>query len=1460
MAIKFLNTLTVDTDVLYVDASSNNVGIGTTSPQDLLHLSADSPVLRLTNTVDTGKSSIEFWDNQSGTSQAGEVFYDDNSNLFGLQGNGNGIVFRANNTFPGSTLMRLNGSGNLGIGTTTPGQRLMVASPSATSVVLGASYLSTNNNNFFEAGINANDGYLNLRNSGVVTTVHIDSDGNSYFNGGYVGIGTTSPGQKLTIDQGVGNVNQGIPATSGSTQNGILRLQPGGPYGESFDFGMNVSTTYAWIQPTNKGNHSVNYNLSLNPNGGNVGIGTTSPEGKLHVKINDSGATPISQQHLILENNSATGLGILTPSSTSGYIFFGDENDAQRGYISYSHLTDYMTFKVNGTERVRITNTGNVGIGTTSPTSKLHVAQDQNNTFSTAIAWTASANDVLNITNDNSTDTNNYASLYMRADGSSGSFSSRIVARNTTAGTGELHFQLRDSAHTANTETKLMIDSGGNVGIGTTGPGAKLHVSSGTANEDCVVIIESDTDNNDETSNPRLELRQDAGAVIGRLGFRDNTNSLELINQYAESLYLGTSNSTDLTILSNGNVGIGTTSPVGRLSIGSGLSTDNSTMFNVDGQYNDVGFNGGTSGLLNQGVWSFINSATWDQTRFYVQDQNNSDSRLTFDFKGNAGNTNILAGTSSGKVGIGTTSPLGKLDVKQAATNGNNSPFANPHVKLTATSTADNQGFVGITTATSTADNYGYSFGAQRTSGGVGNFKINYHNNSSQGVNRFLIDQNGNVGIGTTSPAHKLDVAGNVKISSGGLAIENTPSHGYVALPGGAFYHSTSGTETGAIKITLPTHGTADMLSFVVDIFDYTTNESFTVNIKGYLYQTTGNNEWVNVSAQTIASNINRNFTIRFGADGSNHCVWIGETNSSWSYPQIQVRDFTAGYTADIDSYIDGWDVDIVTSFDTVDLTYFSPFPMSKEVYGSGIHLRGSGSSYFNGGNVGIGETNPAQKLHVIGNSEITGDIFLGRYIFHNDDTNTWFGFPLADTISFRTNGSDRMYINSSGNVGIGTTSPSSKLQVNGDLTVGDDSTVGSFINVIAAGTSQDAGIRFGSESNTDSKAAIYTNTSNSDLHFDVTETTRMLIDSATGNVGIGTTSPASKIHTYHATQNVTATFESGDADSWINIKDSGSLTYGVLLGATGNDFIIAPNNSEKMRVTSAGNVGIGTTSPASQLGSTKVLDISSTGNGEIILDHTDAGVSSDIGLYSWNRNNDHLAHIKASCDGATDSAFISFHTQATGGSFTNAASNERMRITSTGNVGIGTTSPSSLFHLQKTLSGGQVMAYFDGAAGSGAYGAVNIRVDNIDYGTGMRFHRSGTYDSGAVGFINGTSTVGSININTSSTSYNTTSDYRLKENLTEITDGIDRIKQLKPKRFNFIGDTEIVDGFVAHEAKQVVPEAVTGEKDEVLPNGDPVYQGIDQSKIVPLLTAALQEAITKIEILENRLQTLENK
>ena len=120
--------------------------------------------------------------------------------------------------------------------------------------------------------------------------------------------------------------------------------------------------------------------------------------------------------------------------------------------------------------------------------------------------------------------------------------------------------------------------------------------------------------------------------------------------------------------------------------------------------------------------------------------------------------------------------------------------------------------------------------------------------------------------------------------------------------------------------------------------------------------------------------------------------------------------------------------------------------------------------------------------------------------------------------------------------------------------------------------------------------------------------------------------------------------------------------------------------------------------------------------------------------------------------------------------------------------------------------------------------------------------------------FINPNGTVGTIQTSGSSTSYNTSSDYRLKENLVDISDGITRVKQLAPKRFNFIGDdSKTVDGFLAHEAQAVVPEAVTGTHNEVDDDGNAVMQGIDQSKLVPLLTAALQEAIGKIETLESQ-------
>ena len=140
--------------------------------------------------------------------------------------------------------------------------------------------------------------------------------------------------------------------------------------------------------------------------------------------------------------------------------------------------------------------------------------------------------------------------------------------------------------------------------------------------------------------------------------------------------------------------------------------------------------------------------------------------------------------------------------------------------------------------------------------------------------------------------------------------------------------------------------------------------------------------------------------------------------------------------------------------------------------------------------------------------------------------------------------------------------------------------------------------------------------------------------------------------------------------------------------------------------------------------------------------------------------------------------------------------------------------------------------------------------------------------------FVNGNGSVGSVVTDGSSTAYNTSSDHRLKENVVDMTGATERLKQLSPKRFNFITNADTtVDGFLAHEVSSIVPEAITGTHNEVqvweegeeLPEGVsvgdnklddegntiPKYQGIDQSKLVPLLVKTIQELEARITALE---------
>jgi len=178
---------------------------------------------------------------------------------------------------------------------------------------------------------------------------------------------------------------------------------------------------------------------------------------------------------------------------------------------------------------------------------------------------------------------------------------------------------------------------------------------------------------------------------------------------------------------------------------------------------------------------------------------------------------------------------------------------------------------------------------------------------------------------------------------------------------------------------------------------------------------------------------------------------------------------------------------------------------------------------------------------------------------------------------------------------------------------------------------------------------------------------------------------------------------------------------------------------------------------------------------------------------------------------------------------------------------------------------GAQIKTYQDTNTGSSQSAATLITESDITIGGSINWWSEvqngslGTYNHAV--FYHGTSQAGAIRRSGNTTvSYITSSDYRLKENVVEITDGIERVKQLKPSKFNFIGEDRIVDGFLAHEVQELVPEAISGEKDEVDEDGNPIHQGIDQSKIVPLLAGALKEAIAKIEKLEERIQKLENK
>jgi hypothetical protein len=300
---------------------------------------------------------------------------------------------------------------------------------------------------------------------------------------------------------------------------------------------------------------------------------------------------------------------------------------------------------------------------------------------------------------------------------------------------------------------------------------------------------------------------------------------------------------------------------------------------------------------------------------------------------------------------------------------------------------------------------------------------------------------------------------------------------------------------------------------------------------------------------------------------------------------------------------------------------------------------------------------------------------------------------------------------------------------------------------------------------------------------------------------------------------------DSGVADSSQPFKFLSSDGGSLIFGTANRSGTSTTSSTELARFDSSGNFGIGTDSPTTPLhvyhATTDTVANFQSGDNTVAVNFTALDNSMQIATSSTD------GIIKNNGAG-------SFRL------FNNGS--ERARIDSSGNLHVGKTATSNTTAGTSLLEDGSFAFIVDQGDGGQEVGVINNQT-------------SGTY---VIDFRQANTDVGRIRVTASATEYQTSSDYRLKENVTYDWDAIPRLKELKPVRFNWIKDSTntVIDGFIAHEAQEVVPESVGGDKDEVYPAGhekagQPNYQGIDQSKLVPLLAKAMIEQQEIIEQLQ---------
>ena len=373
------------------------------------------------------------------------------------------------------------------------------------------------------------------------------------------------------------------------------------------------------------------------------------------------------------------------------------------------------------------------------------------------------------------------------------------------------------------------------------------------------------------------------------------------------------------------------------------------------------------------------------------------------------------------------------------------------------------------------------------------------------------------------------------------------------------------------------------------------------------------------------------------------------------------------------------------------------------------------------------------------------------------------------------------------------------------------------------------------------------------------------MIIQANGKVGIGTATPSSALEVNGAFR---VSDEGGAEDTkyatqhW-NDSDDNYYINAVGFPADTNRIGFQIDGTSKMSIRKDGRVGIGTATPIANL---HVSGTSTSDNNPILtIESTDAGADTgpDIMIYRNSSSpavNDYLGTLtfRGKDLGGNDAEYVDIYSRISNPADGSESAKLYFRVADNGNatndalmidgskVGIGTTSPAAALHVASDPGDNQEVAYIQNSHSSIDAGDMILQLsfsaqDNCTDGVYINFHDSG----GSHGNIDAASST--------AVAYNTTSDYRLKENAKTISDALTRVCNLKPYSLNYKAAPGVtIDAFYAHEVQEVVPYVVRGEKDAVDSDGKIDPQMLDHSRLVPLLAAAIQELSAKVTALEN--------